>query len=75
MRAATCPPALMKLLVEEERERTRPCSHRRSRLEAADLVFKRYGRELITEIAGDQAEGSPASMPPRSGSGAGVGDH
>ena len=25
---------------------------------AADLVFKRCGRQLITEIAGDEAEGS-----------------
>jgi|HubBroStandDraft_1064217.scaffolds.fasta_scaffold1576291_2 hypothetical protein len=30
-------------------------------------VLKRYGRPSIAETAGDEAEGSPASMPPPSG--------
>jgi hypothetical protein len=38
-------------------------------------ALKRHGRPPIDEIAGDEAEGSPASMPPQSGSGAVVGDH
>jgi hypothetical protein len=35
-------------------------------------VLKCSGR---TEIASDEAEGSPALMPPQIGSGAGVGNH
>jgi hypothetical protein len=30
-------------------------------------VLKRFGRPSIAEFAGDEAEGSPASMPTQSG--------
>jgi hypothetical protein len=39
-----------------------------------DPVAKCRDVGSIGEIAGDEAEGSPASMPPTSGAGAGVGD-